>query len=132
MLPWARGIGFAVPATTAGWVASTLIHEGAVRRPFLGVAARGEDLEPGRVARAGRARAVRMLEVVEGSPAAAAGVRRGDLVVARGGRPVETLDDVVRAMVLGHPEEIALDVLRDGARHVLRIRPRPPAERAAA
>ena len=132
MLPWARGIGFAVPATTAGWVASTLIHEGAVRRPLLGVAARGEDLEPAASRELGRSRAVRVLEVVQGSPAAAAGVRRGDLVVGAAGGAVETLDDVVRAMVLGHPEEIALDVLRDGARHVLRIRPRPPAERAAA
>ncbi len=132
MLPWARGIGFAVPATTAGWVASTLIHEGAVRRPVLGVAARGEDLEPAEAREAGRARAVRLLEIAPGSAAAAAGLRKGDLVVGAAGAPVETLDDVVRAMVLGHPEEIAADVLRGGARLSLRIRPRPPEARAAA
>ncbi len=132
MLPWARGIGFAVPATTAGWVASTLIREGEVRRPLLGVAARGEDLEPALAARVGGARAVRILAVVEGSPAAAAGLRQGDLVVGASGTPVETLDDVVRATVLGHPVEIALDVLRDGARCALRIRPRWPERRAAA
>ena len=132
MLPWARGIGFAVPATTAGWVASTLIHEGEVRRPFLGVAARGEDLEPAAAARLGRTRAVRVLEVVEDSPASAAGLRRGDLVVAAGSAAVETLDDVVRAMVLGHPEEIAAEVLRGDERLALRIRPRPaPGRRAA-
>jgi S1-C subfamily serine protease len=107
MLPWARGIGFAVPGRTAGWVASTLIREGA-------------------------ARAVRGLEVVEGSPAAAAGVRPGDLVTGASGAPVETLDDVVRAMVLGHPDEIALDVLRERGRVALAIRPRPPAAHAAA
>ena len=132
MLPWARGIGFAVPATTAGWVASTLLHEGEVRRPFLGVAARGEDLDPALAREVGRARAVRLLEIVEGSPAAAAGLRRGDLVVGAAGAPVETLDDVVRVMVLGHPEELALDVVRDGARSALWIRPRPPGARAAA
>jgi len=132
MLPWARGIGFAVPATTAGWVASTLLHEGEVRRPFLGVAARGEDLDPALAREVGRARAVRLLEIVEGSPAAAAGLRRGDLVVGAAGAPVETLDDVVRVMVLGHPEELPLDVVRDGARSALRIRPRPPGARAAA
>jgi S1-C subfamily serine protease len=131
MLPWARGIGFAVPATTAGWVASTLIQEGEVRRPFLGVAARGEDLEPALAAGVGRARAVRILEVVEASPAAAAGLRREDLVVTAAGAPVETLDDVVRGMVLGHPEELGLEVLRGGRRETLRIRPRPPAARAA-
>jgi S1-C subfamily serine protease len=132
MLPWARGIGFAVPGRTAGWVASTLIREGEVRRPFLGVAARGEDLEPDGAREAGHARAVRVLEVVEGSPAAAAGVRPGDLVVGASGAPVETLDDVVRAMVLGRPEEIALDVLRDRSRLALSIRPRPATSRAAA
>jgi S1-C subfamily serine protease len=132
MLPWARGIGFAIPATTASWVASTLIHEGAVRRPFLGVAARGEDLEPAAARDLGRSRAVRILEVVAGSPAADAGLRPGDLVVGAGGAPAETLDDVVRVMVLGHPPELALDVRRGGDPRVLRIRPRPPVERAAA
>jgi S1-C subfamily serine protease len=132
MLPWARGIGFAVPARTAGWVASTLIHEGEVRRPFLGVAARGEDLEPALVREAGGTRAVRVLEVVAESPAAAAGLRRGDLVVAAAGAPVETLDDVVRATVLGHPAEIALEVLRGGTRRTVAIRPRPRERRAAA
>ena len=132
MLPWARGIGFAVPASTAGWVASTLIHEGEVRRPFLGVAARGEDLEPAAAARIGRTRAVRVLEVVEGSPASAAGLHRGDLLVSAGGGAVETLDDVIRTMVLGHPEEIPVDVLRGDELLALRIRPRPPPSRAAA
>ncbi len=132
MLPWARGIGFAVPATTAGWVASTLIREGEVRRPFLGIAARGEDLEPALAREVGRVRAVRVLEVMQGSPAELAGLRPGDLLVGASGGPVETLDDVVRAMVLGHPDEIALDVLRDGARRALPIRPRPPPARAAA
>ena len=130
MLPWASGIGFAVPAHTAGWVASTLIREGEVRRPFLGVAARGEDLEPAAAREAGRARAVRILEVVADSPAAAAGLRRGDVVVSAAHAPVETLDDVVRAMVLGRPREIALEILRDGVRATLAIRPRPA--RAAA
>jgi S1-C subfamily serine protease len=131
MLPWARGIGFAVPATTAGWVASTLIREGEVRRPFLGVAARGEDLDPALARAVGRERAVRILEVMDGSPAAEAGLRSGDLVAGAAGAPVETLDDVVRAMVLGHPEELALDVVRDGSPRALRIRPRAPAARAA-
>lgn len=132
MLPWARGIGFAVPATTASWVASTLIHEGSVQRPFLGVAARGEDLEPAAARALGRTRAVRILEVQAGSPAARGGLLPGDLVVGAGGAPVETLDDVVRVMVLGHPAEIAVELVRGGAALALPIRPRPPQERAAA
>jgi serine protease Do len=124
MLPWARGIGFAIPGHTASWVASVLIREGEVRRPFLGIAARGEDLEPAVAADAGHARAIRVLEIVEGSPAQAAGLRKEDLLLAANGSPVQTLDDLQRVMVLSPPAEIALDVLRGGRRQALAIRPR--------
>jgi S1-C subfamily serine protease len=123
MLPWARGIGFAVPAHTASWIASVLIAEGEVRRPFVGVSARGEDLDPASGAAAGRARAVRILDVAAGSPAAAAGLAPGDLLVHAAGRPVETLDDLVRVMVLGRPAAVAIEVLRRGARLPLTLRP---------
>ncbi len=131
MLPWARGIGFAVPASTASWVASVLIRDGEVRRPFLGIAARGEDLEPAVAAGAGHPRAVRVLEVVEGSPAKAAGLAREDLLLSASGRPVETLDDLQRVLVLTPDGEIAVEVLRAGRRLVLSIRPRRAARAAA-
>jgi serine protease Do len=130
MLPWARGIGFAIPAHTASWVASVLIREGEVRRPFLGIAARGEDLEPAVAAEAGHRRGVRVLDIVAGSPAQAAGLAAGDLLLAASGRPVETLDDLQRVLVLAPSTELALDVLRGGKRERLAIRPR--AARAAA
>jgi serine protease Do len=130
MLPWARGIGFAIPAHTASWVASVLIREGEVRRPFLGIAARGEDLEPAVAAEAGHRRGVRVLDIVAGSPAQAAGLAAGDLLLAASGRPVETLDDLQRVLVLAPGAEFALEVLRGGKRERLAIRPR--AARAAA
>ncbi|MFT3917537.1 MAG: trypsin-like peptidase domain-containing protein [Anaeromyxobacteraceae bacterium] len=131
MLPWARGIGFAVPARTASWIASVLMADGEVRRPFLGVSARGEDLDLADAREAGHGRGVRVLEVMSGSPAEAAGLRPGDLLVAAAGAPTETLDDLVRAMVLGHPAALGVDVVRGGARRSLEIRPRPPERRAA-
>ncbi|HUL60658.1 MAG TPA: trypsin-like peptidase domain-containing protein [Anaeromyxobacteraceae bacterium] len=132
MLPWARGIGFAIPAHTASWVASVLIHHGEVRRPFLGIAARGEELEPALAQATGHARAIRVLEVVGGAPAEAAGLEKGDLLLAANASPVQTLDDLQRVMVLGGPAAIALEVLRDGRRRTQEIRPRPPEQRAAA
>jgi serine protease Do len=132
MLPWAHGIGFAVPAHTASWIASVLIRDGAVRRPFLGISARGEDLDPGDARAAGHDRAVRVMEVVEGSPAEAAGLVAGDLVVGAAGGPVETLDDLVRAMVLGGAGELRVEVLRGAALRALAIRPRPAAAAVAA
>jgi serine protease Do len=131
MLPWARGIGFAVPATTASWVASVLIQRGEVRRPVLGVTARGEELSPDEAREAGHSRGLRVLEVVEGSAAADAGLRRDDLLVGAGGAPVQALDDLQRVMVLGPAEGISLELLRRGRREVLAIRPRARAPRAA-
>jgi serine protease Do len=125
IIPWARGIGFAIPARTASWVASVLIREGQVRRPFLGIAARGEDLDPALFREAGLTRGIRVLEVVEGSPAQAAGLRRDDLLLAANGSPVQTLDDLQRVMVLAPPSEIAIEVQRGAGRQTLAIRPRP-------
>ena len=127
IIPWARGIGFAVPAHTASWVASVLIRDGAVRRPFLGIAARGEDLDPVPSQSSGLSRGIRVLEVVEDSPAKAAGLLRDDLLLGANGNPIQTLDDLQRVMVLSPPAELSLDVLRGEARRTLLIRPRPAA-----
>ncbi len=124
MLPWARGIGFAIPAHTASWVASILIREGEVRRPFVGIGARAEDLDPAVAAEAGHGRGVRVLQVVEGSPAQAAGLAKDDLLLAANRRPVETLDDLQRVLVLTPDAEIAIDVWRGGRLRRLALRPR--------
>ncbi len=124
MLPWARGIGFAIPAHTASWVASVLIREGEVRRPFVGIGARAEDLEPAVAREAGHRRGVRVLHVVDGSPAQAAGLAGDDLLLSASGRPVETLDDLQRVLVLAPDAEIAVEVLRGGSRRSVALRPR--------
>lgn len=130
MLPWAHGMAFAVPAHTAGWVAAVLMHEGRVRRPFLGIQVRGEEL-PEEAARAVRQpRALRVLGVEPGAPAEAGGMRAGDLVVSANGASVVGLDDLSRAMVLAAPREVSLGILRDGALRTLAVRPGP--ERRAA
>jgi serine protease Do len=124
MLPWARGIGFAIPGHTASWVASVLIHEGEVRRPFVGIGARAEDLDAAVAREAGHRRGVRVLHVVEGSPAEAAGLAESDLLLAAGGRPVETLDDLQRVLVLAPDAEIAVEVARGEGLRTIGLRPR--------
>ncbi|MFN7975211.1 MAG: trypsin-like peptidase domain-containing protein [Acidobacteriota bacterium] len=56
MIPWAQGIGFAIPATTVSWVVPVLIRDGEVRRPTLGIQARGEELDPEQARAAGQVR----------------------------------------------------------------------------
>jgi serine protease Do len=84
-------------------------------RPHLGVG-----LVPGRTARHIRRAAglpdrdgVLIQEVEDGSPAANAGLRRGDLVVEAGGSAVTTIDDLYQAVdVLGVGDALALTVVR--------------------
>jgi S1-C subfamily serine protease len=125
MLPWAHGMAFAVPSHTASWVASVLIRHGEVRRPLLGIAARGEDLEPAVARELARARGVRVLRVEPGAPAEAGGVREGDLLVSANGSDVVTLDDLQRVMVLASAPVLELEVLRGTARRSLSVTPRP-------
>ena len=111
-------------------MAAVLIQHGEVRRPFLGIAVRGEELGPEAAREAGHRRAVRVLAVEPGTPAERAALREGDLLVAANGSPVDTLDDLQRVLVLSAPPEVELTVLRGGARHRLAIRPRPAARAA--
>ncbi|HZH03169.1 MAG TPA: trypsin-like peptidase domain-containing protein, partial [Myxococcaceae bacterium] len=46
IIPYANGIGFAVPSRTASWVTAVLMQKGEVQRPFIGIAASGEELPP--------------------------------------------------------------------------------------
>jgi serine protease Do len=127
MLMPARGIGFAVPAHTASWVAAVLIQHGEVRRPYLGIRARGEDLAPSVARDAGQARGVRVVGVESGTPAAAGGLSDGDLLLAANESPVTTLDDLARVLVLTRPGVLDVDVFRAGERRRLTVRPAPQA-----
>jgi serine protease Do len=124
MVAPARGIGFAVPARTASWVAAVLIQHGEVRRPYLGIVARGEDLEPSLLRETGQGRGVRIVRVEADTPAADGGLSGGDLLLAANRTPVATLDDLARVLVLGHPSALDIEVLRGGVRRSVVVHPR--------
>jgi S1-C subfamily serine protease len=131
MVPWAHGLAFAVPARTAAWIAAVLLRDGEVRRPFLGIAARGEDVSPALARELGRERALRVVRVEADSAAHRGGLREGDVLVAANGSPVESIDDLQRVLVLARADEVAIEVARGGgSRTTLGIRP-SPARRAA-
>jgi len=125
MIPRASGLGFAVPAHTAAWVAAVLLREGEVRRPYLGLSVRGEELAPALAGEVGHLRAVRVLGVESGTPAERATLEAGDLLLEANGRPVDTLDDLQRVLVLAGPGEVELGVLRGEERRRLAVRPEP-------
>jgi serine protease Do len=119
------GLGLAVPINQATrTIIGALMTEGRFRRAYLGIAGGSRPLPP-RVATAlGRSRGVEVVEVVEGSPAARAGLRAEDLIIELNGVPVQTVDDIQRVMVgdlIGAP--VHARVLREGAERELDLVP---------
>jgi S1-C subfamily serine protease len=119
------GLGLAVPVNeTTRSIIAALMSEGRFRRAYLGFAGGSRPLPPRLARELGRDAGVEVVEVVPGSPAATAGLRPEDLIVAVDDRPVAQVDDVLRLLVgdrIG--KTIELDVLRGGRRVALRLVP---------
>jgi len=111
------GLGLAVPinATTTGLI-TTLMTRGRVRRAWLGIAGAQSPLPPALADKVGRRYGLRVAQVVPESPAAQAGLLRGDIVVAVGGEPVVTSTTIQRLMVEGViGQRLEITVWRNGA-----------------
>ena len=117
------GLGLAVPINDATRVIiSSLIRDGRVRRAHLGVAVAPRPLPPRAAERVGRRAAVQIMQVVEDSPAEAAGLVRGDLLVELDGEPVTDASDLQRLMVherIGRA--VPAVVLRNGAQRRIEL-----------
>jgi S1-C subfamily serine protease len=116
IIAMAQGLGFAVPATTARWVVGELLAHGRVRRLSLGITATIAPI-PRRLARdldLLTEQAVEIVELASGGPAAAAGLRPGDWIVAAGGRILSGTDDLHRVLMgLKDAREIPLQIVRN-------------------
>jgi putative serine protease PepD len=99
------GVGFAVPVDIAARVAGQIVRGEPVRQTFLGVGGNNSPNDAGAV----------ITRVVEGSPAASAGLRVGDRVTKFNGSPIDGIDDLVGLVRSAAPgAKITLDVVRDG------------------
>jgi S1-C subfamily serine protease len=110
------GLGLAIPIDAATRrIIAALMHDGTVRRAYLGIAGQARPLPP-RVARAlGRTAGIGVREVVAGSPADETGVRPGDLILDVDDVPVADAGDLARLMTderIGRA--IVLRILRTG------------------
>ncbi|HEY7259280.1 MAG TPA: trypsin-like peptidase domain-containing protein [Gaiellales bacterium] len=98
------GIGFAVPSATVERIVNELIANGHASHPFLGVSL--VDAQTG----------ARIARVETGSPAAAAGLKAGDVITAIDGAPVSSADDVVQHLSAMSPgDSVTLTVQRGGS-----------------
>ncbi|MBI5104736.1 MAG: trypsin-like peptidase domain-containing protein [Solirubrobacterales bacterium] len=106
------GVGFAVPSTLVQRVVPTLEQGGAVARPYLGIST--ADATSGHGAQVGA--------VGAGGPAAKAGVKTGDVVVALDGDAVTAADGVAGAIADAKPgDRVTVTVERGGQRLDLQV-----------
>ena len=126
MIPQAQAICFATGINTAKWVIAQLFAHGRVRRAYIGVSGATVPIATRVVRHFGLAgnRAVHVLELVAGSPAAHAGVEVGDRVIALDGTPVEGIDALQRTLDAGWiGREGELQLLRRSSLIRVKIRP---------
>ena len=122
-----QGIAFAVPINTARYVVSCLLRDGRVRRSHLGVA--GQDtVIPRRLVRAHRLsheRGITVTAVSEGSAAAEAQLRPGDVIVEFAGEPVRGVDDLHRLLTEERISQlVAIKIVRRGEVRRMLVTPR--------
>ncbi len=118
----AVNLGFAVPSDTAVSVADQLIEEGEVTTPYLGVLT--TDLSPedaGRFDLPVDSGAL-VEQVVPGSPAREAGVRKGDIITALGDARVAGYGDLLGALRDHEPgDRVTLTIFRNGDENKLEV-----------
>src|SRR5882672_7972028 len=127
MIMPAQGICFAIASNTASFVMGKLIHEGRIRRAYLGVAGQNVPLHRRVVRFHGlpHETGVFVVSTEPGSPAAQAGLLDGDLIVAYGDKPIAGIDDLHRLLTEEQAGVAsALTIIRDLKKVTLSVQPR--------
>ncbi len=124
MIPYAQGMGFAIPINTVKRIAQDILEKGSVVRPWIGIS--GVDVSPALARRYGIQSTTGFLvaEVTPGSPASLAGLRPGDVVFGADGGEVRQTKDLLFALSKVPPgESITLGINRMGSTGELQVRP---------
>jgi serine protease Do len=113
----AQGIGFAIPINMAKTLLPRLARDGSARRSFLGVDAQPLDAALETALKLPSGRGALIASVEKGSPAEAAGIEPGDVVLTWNGAAVVTSEDLKIDAQLAIPGSHAkLAIMRDGKR----------------
>ena len=125
------GLGLAVPINASTHkIIAALMHTGRVRRAWLGIAGAHIPVPPAAAAKLGTTHGLQIASVVTGSPAAQAGLRRGDIVVSVDGKDVVTATAIQQLMVEDAiARRIEMTVWRNGALVDVFVIPRELADR---
>ena len=116
-----RGFGVGIPVSIAWAAASQVLQAGTPRRGFVGLAAQRAEL-PASQRSGERAHALVVVGVTPSSPAESAGILVGDVILEFDGRPVETPDDVLDALIARQVgQSVVARILRGGSERSVTI-----------
>jgi S1-C subfamily serine protease len=123
MIPFAQGVGFAIPSETVKRIVDQIAHHGRVVRPWLGIS--GLDVDPSVARRYGLPtdKGVLLAEIMRGSPAHAAGLREGDIVRGIGHNRIDRMKDLVSALSRSDiGQVVSIRFLRRGTEYTTQLR----------
>jgi serine protease Do/serine protease DegQ len=118
-----QGIGFAIPVNMARKVMEDLVRKGKVTRGWLGVGIQSLTPELAKSFGVGADEGILVNQVMPRSPAEAAGLKAGDLILSVDGKPVKDPRELQR--IIGDAEigkSIEFTILRDKARQTVNVR----------
>jgi serine protease Do len=119
-----QGVGLAIASNLAGKVMHQLIKDGVVHRGYLGVQIKDvvDDDQAEKLGLKTGERGVLVDVVDEDGPSGKAGLKKGDVIVALGGRAIKDTKTLVNAVVdLPLNKEVSLNVFRDGKPKTLQV-----------
>jgi len=107
------GLGLAIPIDAGTrLIITALMRDGRVRRAYLGIVGGTRRLSTTLAERLGRTTGLEVVQLLDGSPAAVAGIRAGDLILSLNGGAIGGVGDLQRSLVgdlVGRPIEITLE-----------------------
>jgi serine protease Do len=116
------GIGFAIPADLASEIVADLQDDGRVERGWLGVHIQGVDEDIAAGLELDAPKGALVAQVAPDSPAAAAGLEQGDVVLSYNGQAIEDVRDLTRMVADTDPgADAEVVVWRDGQEQALNV-----------
>jgi serine protease Do len=96
IVPFAQGIGFAIPVNTAKRCSTEILTHGRVVRPWLGVSGLSITPEIASYYQLPVDKGALIAEVTPDSPASNAEMRRGDIIIGFGDKAINSIEDLVK------------------------------------
>ncbi len=121
-IPYAEGMSFAVPIKLAREIAEEIIKSGRVQRPWLGISGHALNRHVASYYGLTTPSGIFVAEVTPSSPAEAAGLRIGDIILSVSGKTLVSTPDLIEALqqkAIG--ESVELEVMRNGAKQQISV-----------